>query len=100
MREPLLSTIMQRITASMEYWGVDAADITAYLASPAVAYATAAGTWKQKIGTQAGLLSTTEVLKDGLFGEGWISPALMLPPDVRHILIFLIDLSSLLKKLR
>lgn len=40
------------ITASMEYWGIDAADITAYLANPAVAYATAAGTWKQKIGTQ------------------------------------------------
>ena len=40
------------ITASMEYWGVDDADITAYLAQPSVAYATAAGTWKQKIGTQ------------------------------------------------
>jgi hypothetical protein len=40
------------ITASMEYWGVAAADITAYLAQPAVAYGTAAGSWKQKIGTQ------------------------------------------------
>ena len=41
------------ITASMEYWGVEAADITAYLANPAVAYGTAAGSWKQKIGTQS-----------------------------------------------
>ena len=40
------------ITASMEYWGIDAADIATYLANPDVAYATAAGTWKQKIGTQ------------------------------------------------
>ncbi|MDH4091801.1 MAG: SusD/RagB family nutrient-binding outer membrane lipoprotein [Cyclobacteriaceae bacterium] len=42
------------ITASMEYWGVDAADIATYLANPAVAYATAegGGTYKQKIGVQ------------------------------------------------
>ncbi|HTE31645.1 MAG TPA: SusD/RagB family nutrient-binding outer membrane lipoprotein [Chryseolinea sp.] len=40
------------ITASMEYWGIDDADITTYLAKPSVAYATAAGDWKQKIGTQ------------------------------------------------
>jgi len=41
------------ITASMEYWGIDDADITAYLAQPSVAYGTAAGSWKQKIGTQS-----------------------------------------------
>jgi hypothetical protein len=40
------------ITASMEYWGVDAADITLYLARPDVAYATATGTYKEKIGVQ------------------------------------------------
>jgi hypothetical protein len=40
------------ITASMEYWEVAGADITAYLLQPSVAYATAAGSWKQKIGTQ------------------------------------------------
>ena len=40
------------IRASMEYWGVDDAEIDAYLAQPAVAYATATGDWKQKIGTQ------------------------------------------------
>ncbi len=40
------------ITASMEYWGIDGGDIDDYLANPSVAYATAAGAWKQKIGTQ------------------------------------------------
>jgi hypothetical protein len=40
------------ITASILYWGGTTTDATLYLANPAVAYATAAGTWKQKIGTQ------------------------------------------------
>lgn len=41
------------IVASMEDWGVDAADITAYLARTDVAYETATGTWQQKIGEQS-----------------------------------------------
>lgn len=41
------------ITASMEDWGVASEDITAYLAQPSVAYATATGTWQQKIGEQS-----------------------------------------------
>lgn len=40
------------ITASMEDWGVDSSDIATYLADSSVAYATASGTWKQKIGKQ------------------------------------------------
>jgi hypothetical protein len=40
------------ITASMTYWGIAQADIDAYLAQPTVAYATATGDWKQKIGVQ------------------------------------------------
>jgi hypothetical protein len=40
------------ITASILYWGGSAADAAAYLAQPEVAYTTAAGNWKQKIGTQ------------------------------------------------
>lgn len=43
------------ITASITYWGGTPADAAAYLDQPAVAYATAAGTYKQKIGTQAWL---------------------------------------------
>ncbi len=40
------------ITQSMLYWGVTAVDAATYLAQPNVAYATATGTWKQKIGDQ------------------------------------------------
>jgi len=39
------------ITASFTKWGISGVD--AYLAKPEVAYSTAAGDWKQKIGTQA-----------------------------------------------
>jgi SusD/RagB-like outer membrane lipoprotein len=40
------------ITASILFWGGSAADAVAYLAQPAVAYTTAAGSWRQKIGYQ------------------------------------------------
>lgn len=43
------------ITASMEYWGIDEALIEAYLAQTEVAYETAEGDWRQKIGVQAWL---------------------------------------------
>ncbi|MGN7808499.1 SusD/RagB family nutrient-binding outer membrane lipoprotein [Flavobacterium johnsoniae] len=41
------------VTASLQDWNVSNTDIAAYLTKPEVAYATAAGTWKQKIGEQA-----------------------------------------------
>lgn len=40
------------IKASIIYWGGTEADADAYLAQPDVAYATATGDWKQKIGFQ------------------------------------------------
>lgn len=40
------------VTASIVNWGGTAAEAQAYLAQPTVAYATAAGDWRQKIGTQ------------------------------------------------
>ena len=43
------------ITASMQNWGVASADIATYLARTDVAYTTATGTYKQKIGEQAWL---------------------------------------------
>jgi hypothetical protein len=43
------------IEVSMLEWGLTTADYNAYVAQPAVAYATAAGDWKQKIGIQAWL---------------------------------------------
>src|SRR5690606_29041402 len=42
----------EAIKASITYWGGTDAEATAYLAQPSVAYATAAGDWKEKIGTQ------------------------------------------------
>lgn len=43
------------IKASIEYWGGSATEANAYLALPEVAYTTAEGNWKQKIGMQAWL---------------------------------------------
>lgn len=40
------------ITQSILYWGGTAGDVTAYLAQASVAYTTATGNYKQKIGTQ------------------------------------------------
>ena len=69
------------ITASIEDWGGTALDATTYLANPAVAYATATGTWKQKIGTQ----SWIALYNRGT--EAWTQfrkldfPQLIAPPD-------------------
>jgi hypothetical protein len=49
------------ILASMNYWGVSDEDAAAYLAQPEVAYATATGDFKEKIGNQKWL---------GLFDRG------------------------------
>jgi len=40
------------ITASIQYWGGSDAEAATYLANPSVAYSTAAGTFREKIGTQ------------------------------------------------
>jgi hypothetical protein len=40
------------VTASIEFWGGSASDAANYLVQPAVAYATASGTYRQKIGYQ------------------------------------------------
>lgn len=43
------------IRASMEYWGVDPDNIEDYLDQPSVAYNSAPGTWREKIGIQSWL---------------------------------------------
>ncbi|MEZ4943754.1 MAG: SusD/RagB family nutrient-binding outer membrane lipoprotein [Saprospiraceae bacterium] len=69
------------IRASVEYWGGSIADANAYLATTPVAYATATGDWKQKIGTQKWI-----ALYNRGF-EGWVEwrrfdyPILNVPPD-------------------
>lgn len=40
------------VAASIRYWGGSQADALSYLAQPTVAYATASGSWQQKIGYQ------------------------------------------------
>ena len=40
------------VTASIVWWGGTAGEAATYLAQPSVAYATATGDWKQKIGVQ------------------------------------------------
>lgn len=52
------------VTASITYWGGTAAEATAYLAQPKVAYKTAEGNWKQKIGYQKWF---------ALYNRGWES---------------------------
>ncbi len=50
------------VTASIEAWGGSASDAATYLAQPSVAYTTAAGTYKQKIGYQKWI---------ALWNRGW-----------------------------
>jgi hypothetical protein len=50
------------ITASILYWGGSSTMATTYLAMPSVAYATATGDWRQKIGTQKWI---------ALYNRGW-----------------------------
>lgn len=50
------------IRADMEYWDVAESEIASYLSQPEVAYATASGDWKEKIGNQKWL---------GLFLQGY-----------------------------
>lgn len=69
------------IRGSIEYWGGSSADADAYLAQASVAYATATGDWKQKIGHQKWI-----ALYNRGF-DGWTEwrrfdyPILNVPPD-------------------
>lgn len=69
----------QGITASMNYWGVADADIATYLARPDVAYATAAGDWKQKIGKQFWIAMYNRGFEAWSVWRKYDAPALALP---------------------
>ena len=69
------------IEASILEWGGHQEDVEAYLAQPAVAFGSAAGTWQEKVGTQAWI---------GLYNRGFEAwntwrrldyPVLVAPPD-------------------
>jgi hypothetical protein len=69
------------IEASILYWGGTPAEVTAYLAEPKVAYATATGDYKYKIGTQQWIAYYNRGF------EAWTEfrrldfPKLVAPPD-------------------
>ena len=67
------------ITASFDFWGVSGA--AAYLAKPAVAYTTATGTWRQKIGTQSWLAAYTRGIEAYTTWRRLDYPILNLPED-------------------
>jgi hypothetical protein len=74
------------ITASMEYWGVDAADIATYLARADVNYATAPGTYKQKIGTQKWIALYESGFESWCEWRRLDSPTLAAPPDAVSVI--------------
>ncbi|TDX86026.1 SusD/RagB family nutrient-binding outer membrane lipoprotein [Epilithonimonas xixisoli] len=69
----------QGITASMEYWGLSAEDITTYLARPNVNYATASGNWKEKIGKQFWIAMYNRGIEAWTAWRMYDAPGLRLP---------------------
>ncbi|QLC67410.1 SusD/RagB family nutrient-binding outer membrane lipoprotein [Flavobacterium sp. LPB0248] len=69
------------ITASILDWGGTEADATTYLANPDVAYTTATGTWKQKIGTQSWIAFYNNAFEGWSFYRRLDFPVLVAPPD-------------------
>jgi hypothetical protein len=67
------------ITASFNDWG--ASDITTYLANADVAYTTAAGTWKQKIGTQFWLAMYNRGFEGWTVWRKYDAPTFNIPGD-------------------
>lgn len=69
------------ITASILDWGGTEADATSYLANPDVAYTTAEGTWRQKIGTQSWIAFYNNSFEGWSFYRRLDFPVLVAPPD-------------------
>ncbi len=67
------------IAASFEIWG--ATDLATYMANPDVAYATAPGTWKEKIGNQAWLAMFNRGFEGFTVWRKFDTPTFQLPVD-------------------
>lgn len=67
------------ITACFDYWGV--ADVATYLANPDVAYATASGDWREKIGTQFWLAMYNRGFEAWTVWRKYDAPNFNLPED-------------------
>ncbi|HJZ41500.1 MAG TPA: SusD/RagB family nutrient-binding outer membrane lipoprotein [Bacteroidales bacterium] len=70
------------ITASFEFWGLSSDDADDYLTTPDVAWATAAGDWREKIGTQAWIAFYTRGLEGYTSWRRLDYPVLNIPPAV------------------
>jgi hypothetical protein len=70
------------ISASFDFWGADSVDL--YLANPDVAYNTAAGTWKEKIGTQEWIAFYTRGLEGYTSWRRLDFPVLNIPPTITN----------------
>lgn len=75
----------QAITANMNYWGIPDSDISAYLAQPEVAYTTAAGSYKQKIGVQSWIALYNRGFEAWTVFRRLDAPALVAPPTAQVI---------------
>ncbi|MGL6129295.1 SusD/RagB family nutrient-binding outer membrane lipoprotein [Chryseobacterium artocarpi] len=71
----------QAVKASMEYWGVAPGDITTYLARPDVNYASAPGTWKEKIGKQFWIAMYNRGFEAWSVYRKYDAPGLRLPAE-------------------
>lgn len=71
----------QAIKASMEYWGVPTADVNTYLARPDVDYASAPGTWKEKIGKQFWIAMYNRGFEAWSVYRKYDAPGLRLPAE-------------------
>ena len=69
------------IRGSITYWGGTAGDATTYLANPAVAYATAGATWKEKIGNQMWLAMYNRGFESWTYWRKYDFPVLTPAPD-------------------
>jgi hypothetical protein len=69
------------ITASMEFWGVAEDDIEDYLDNPDVNYASAPGTYKEKIGTQKWIALYNRGFEAWREWRRLDAPELVAPPD-------------------
>ncbi len=69
------------ITASILYWGGTESDATTYLAQPEVAYLTAIGDYKQKLGVQSWIALYNRGYAAWLQWRKFDYPQLVAPPD-------------------
>lgn len=71
------------ISANFEFWGLPGDSLSVYLARPDVAWATAEGDWKQKIGTQSWLALYTRGIEGYTQWRRLDYPIFNIPPTIQ-----------------